>query len=82
MSRAKQVFVFIACIFYVFSANHISLKAQNYITIQSASHTSTYSIQTEDIILVKHRKYNGKLQYRRWNETKHYWIDPAWIDVV
>lgn len=34
-----------------------------------------------DNIVVKYRKYNGGLQYRRWNETKECWVDPYWIDV-
>lgn len=33
-----------------------------------------------DTIVVKTRVYNGKLQIRRWNETKGCWVDPAWID--
>ena len=33
-----------------------------------------------DVIVVKFRMYNGKLQYRRWNETEGYWVDPYWID--
>lgn len=34
-----------------------------------------------DEIVVKTRVYNGKRQYRRWNETKQCWVDPKWIDV-
>ena len=34
-----------------------------------------------DIIIMKTRFYNGVLQYRRWNETKGYWVDPYWIDL-
>ena len=34
-----------------------------------------------DKIVVKNREYNGKLQYRRWNETKGYWVDSHWINV-
>lgn len=33
-----------------------------------------------DVIVVKKRMNNGKLQYRRWNETKGVWVDPYWID--
>lgn len=38
-------------------------------------------IQRADIIIIKHRNYNGVMQYRRWNETQGYWIDPDWIDI-
>lgn len=24
---------------------------------------------------------DGKLQYRRWNATRGYWVDPYWIDL-
>lgn len=23
----------------------------------------------------------GKIQYRRWNATYGYWVDPDWIDL-
>lgn len=34
-----------------------------------------------DVIVVKTRVYNGKNQYRRWNETRKCWVDPDWITV-
>lgn len=34
-----------------------------------------------DVIVYKYRIYNGKQQYRRWNETRGYWVDPYWIDL-
>ena len=34
-----------------------------------------------DVIVVKTRRYQGRLQYRRWNETWGYWVDPNWIDM-
>ncbi len=34
-----------------------------------------------DDIVVKYRMYNGKLQYRRWNQTTGSWVDSDWIDV-
>ena len=33
-----------------------------------------------DVIEVKFRFYNGVLQYRRWNATQGYWVDPYWIN--
>ena len=33
-----------------------------------------------DVIVYKYRIYNGKCQYRRWNETRGYWVDPYWMD--
>lgn len=34
-----------------------------------------------DVIEYKFRTYNGQLQYRRWNATRNYWVDPYWIDL-
>lgn len=31
------------------------------------------------VIVYKFRNYKGRMQYRRWNETKGCWVDPAWI---
>lgn len=36
----------------------------------------------EDVIVYKFRTYNGKTQYRRWNETRQKWVDPYWIDLT
>ncbi len=32
-----------------------------------------------DVIVTKFRVVNGVTQYRRWNETKGYWVDSDWI---
>ena len=35
-----------------------------------------------DEIVMKFRIINGKkLQYRRWNQTRGYWVDKDWIDM-
>ena len=33
-----------------------------------------------DVIVEKLRINNGVLQYRRWNQTRGYWVDPDWIN--
>ena len=35
-----------------------------------------------DVIVVKYRISNGVPQYRRWNETQGYWVDPYWINMA
>lgn len=46
---------------------------------------NTYAVSSEnqvrstDSIVYKYRMNNGVLEYRRWNETKKCWVDPAWI---
>lgn len=42
----------------------------------------TITPNTSDIIEYKYRvNSKGQLQYRRWNSTKGYWVDPLWINV-
>ena len=47
-------------------------------TPQSSSESTI--VPYADVIVYKYRLYNGKQQYRRWNETRGYWVDPYWID--
>ncbi|MEZ3444091.1 MAG: hypothetical protein K1W30_02935 [Lachnospiraceae bacterium] len=32
-----------------------------------------------DSIVTKYKLINSKLYYRRWNESKGYWVDSDWI---
>lgn len=34
-----------------------------------------------DVIITKYRIYNGKRQYRRWNESRQCWVDAYWITI-
>lgn len=34
-----------------------------------------------DVIVAKYRIKDGVYQYRRWNETQGYWVDPYWMDL-
>lgn len=40
------------------------------------------SVYTQDVIVKKYRYYNGKLQYRHWNEYTGEWVEDHWINVV
>lgn len=46
----------------------------------TASVDESTIIPYADVIVYKYRIYNGKYQYRRWNETRGYWVDPYWMD--
>lgn len=35
-----------------------------------------------DEIEIITRIYHGRHQYRRWNVTQGYWVDPYWIDIA
>jgi hypothetical protein len=34
-----------------------------------------------DVIVKAYRSNNGVIQYRRWNQTRGYWVDPYWINL-
>lgn len=48
-----------------------------------ASVESGAQILSTDQIITKYRvnTTTGKTQYRRWNATKGYWVDPYWINL-
>ncbi len=58
-----------------FAANIEDIEVDNHIEY------SDDSIEPRaDVIVTKFRYYEGKYQYRRWNQTRGYWVDPEWID--
>ncbi len=63
------------CIFPVLAAGN------NYNLYKSIEANENEIIPFADIIVKKYRVKNGKLQYRRWNETRECWVDPYWIDM-
>lgn len=53
------------------------IEIEPLVTPCSIEDNSTYSSDTIEYV---YRVYEGKLQYRRWNATKGYWIDATWLD--
>ena len=51
------------------------------VQVETASDNGETISPRADNIVIRYRIYNGKLQYRRWNETKQEWVDPDWIDL-
>lgn len=51
------------------------------VLVMSSVSVAENQIRTTDQIVKKYREFKGKMQYRRWNETKKCWVDPAWIDM-
>ncbi len=47
----------------------------------AVSDGETISPRADDVIVVRYRYFNGKLQYRHWNQTDQTWVEPDWIDV-
>ena len=48
---------------------------------QTYEDESKIQVLADDVIVYKFRTYNGKRQYRRWNDSKGCWVDPDWIDM-
>lgn len=62
------------------------------VSVSAAEVESEVQVQSEqsdigiapcaDEIVTKFRLVDGKkLQYRRWNQTRGYWVDKKWIDL-
>ena len=52
------------------------------VQVETASDNGeTISPRADDVIVVRYRYFNGKLQYRHWNQTDQTWVEPDWIDV-
>lgn len=44
--------------------------------------TNEMTSRVKDTIETKYRYHNGHVQYRRWNATQGYWVDPDWINAT
>lgn len=62
------------------------------VSVSAAEVESEVQVQSEqsdigiapcaDELVTKFRLIDGKkLQYRRWNQTRGYWVDKKWIDL-
>lgn len=59
------------------SAEEVS-AVENQVVEQSGENSGTIAPMADKIV-TKFRVYNGKYQYRHWNETRGYWVEPDWI---
>ena len=50
--------------------------------IQETEITQDMEGRVSDTIEMKYRYLNGHLQYRRWNATQGYWVDPYWRNMT
>lgn len=48
-------------------------------TVSAAAIKPGAEVQGDNIVW-KTRIFEGRLQKRRWNDTKKCWVDPYWID--
>ena len=83
--KKKLLIVATVCASLFVVAPAVSVSAAE---VESESQVQT--IQNDDIgitpcadeIVTKFRMLNGHLQYRRWNQTRGYWVDKKWIDLT
>ena len=80
MKRTKKLAAFLFSAMIAVAA--LGNTAQAAETSPLAAQNSVEDIQPHaDVIVTKYRAYQGKLQKRRWNETRGYWVDPYWITI-
>lgn len=79
MRKIKKILVAIAAgvvIINTFNTASVVANAAAYNT------DNDVCVPYADRIETKWRVSQGKLQYRRWNVTRGYWVDPEWITYV
>lgn len=78
----KKFLSTLTAIFLITTLTPFSYATNSYIpTILNKTIHETSIIPYADVIVYKFRVYNGKRQYRRWNQTRGYWVDSHWIDI-
>lgn len=60
----------------------MTVGANEVTVIQDAGTTQDVEERISDHIEMKYRYYNGHVQYRRWNATQGYWVDPYWRNMT
>ena len=60
----------------------MTVGANEVTVIQDTETTQDVEERISDHIEMKYRYHNGHLQYRRWNATQGYWVDPYWKNMT
>lgn len=60
----------------------IIVGANETTAVQETEITQDEESRVSDHIVMKYRYLNGHLQYRRWNATQGYWVDPYWRNMT
>lgn len=76
----KKAALFLMVLFAV-QAVPLYSHAADMNTMSTFAESTEIGTRTKDVIVVKYRYYYGKTQFRRWNQTKGVWVDPAWRDL-
>lgn len=86
MNKLKKTVSLTMCAIMLLTSGVIGASAAETSTadeqaISVAAAASEPGIEPQaDVIYWKYRYYNGHYQKRRWNETKHLWVDLMWIN--
>ena len=65
----------------IFSMFGMSAQAQEAAVLFETGTSEGVIMPRADNITTYYRTYNGKLQKRRWNVTRGYWVDADWITI-
>lgn len=81
----KRLFIVVMCTLFLSLCLNVSAPAAETPEITGSDIVSGQSakndvVRADEVKTVYREKY-GRLQYRRWNSTRGYWIDPDWIFV-
>lgn len=76
----KNSFCILCAIFLIITSS-LSAQAIDISNMSAIETEMLIMMPRADKIIIKFRVYNGMDQYRRWNETKQCWVDPAWINM-
>lgn len=60
------------------SAEEVNVTEET-IAVEQTGDNSGAIVPMADQIIVKFRIYQGKKQYRHWNQTRNCWVEPDWI---
>lgn len=60
----------------------MTVGANEVTVVQETEITQDVEERIADEIIMKYRYLNGHLQYRRWNATQGYWVDPYWRNMT
>lgn len=78
----KRLFIVVMCALVILVCPHIDASAAEAAGYTAVSeYVGSDTVMRSDVIKYVYREYKGRLQYRRWNSTRGYWVDPDWIYV-
>ena len=79
--KKKLVIIALALGLVTLAPSVSEVKAAEVPSVPTITTENSAIMPQADVIEVKYRVNNGKLQYRRWNATRGYWVDSTWENV-